>query len=239
MIKLHQFARTWGIPNLSFFCAKIETYLRMAKIPYEIVEDVPLKAPRGKLPYIEDNGQKIADSRLIVHHLKASYGADLDAHLSTSDRGIAKALERLVEEHLYWVTMVTRWNYTAPNWEANKQAIFGGLPPMLRDAVAWITRRRIKSQILGHGMGRLTEDEVFQLAKEDLDALADFLGDKPYFMGDRPSSLDACAYGGLINTLGCPIESPAKKHALSRQNLVDYCHRMQREFFPELAPLAA
>ena len=32
MLKLYQFERTWGIPNLSPFCCKIETYLRMADI---------------------------------------------------------------------------------------------------------------------------------------------------------------------------------------------------------------
>lgn len=56
MIILHQFARTWGIPNLSQFCVKVETYLRMVKLPYEIVETLPLKGPRGKLPFIEDQG---------------------------------------------------------------------------------------------------------------------------------------------------------------------------------------
>jgi hypothetical protein len=53
-------------------------------------------------------------------------------------------------------------------------------------------------------------------------------------MGDKPTSVDASAYGILINTLGCPIESPLKVHALSCTNLVNYCQRMQAGFFPEL-----
>jgi glutathione S-transferase len=75
---------------------------------------------------------------------------------------------------------------------------------------------------------------MFELGKEDIDSLADFLGNKPYFMGDQPSSLDASAYGILVNTLGCPIESPLKEYALAKQNLLAYCQRMQAEFFPEL-----
>jgi glutathione S-transferase len=93
---------------------------------------------------------------------------------------------------------------------------------------------RIKGQIKGHGIGRLTQEEIFELGKEDLDSLASFLGDKPYFMGDKPTELDASAYAILINTLGCPIESPIKDNALSKQNLLDYCHRMQVEFFSEM-----
>jgi len=234
MIALHQFARTWGIPNLSQFCVKTETYLRLAKLPYQIVESLPLKAPRGKLPFIVDQGRKISDSRLIVHYLKATYGDPLDARLTPAEQGIATAFQRLLEEHLYWVGMASRWSYTEANWQANKQAIFHPLPPVARDLAAAAYRRRIKRQIVGHGLGRLSPAEAFDLGKEDLDALAGFLADKPYFMGDSPSSLDASAYGILVNTLACPIESPLKDHALSKTNLVDYCRRMQAECFPEL-----
>ena len=75
---------------------------------------------------------------------------------------------------------------------------------------------------------------MFELGKEDINSHVDFLGSKPYFMGDQPTNLDASAYGILVNTLGCPIESPLKDHALTKQNLLDYCRRMQAEYFPEL-----
>lgn len=234
MITLYQFARTWGLPNLSQFCVKLETYLRMNRIPYQIVETLPLKAPRGKLPFIDDEGIRIADSRLILHHLQSKYGNHFDARLSTQEQAVAKAFQRLLEEHLYWIGMVTRWDYSDSNWQANKQAIFGVLPPIARDVAAAIYRKRIKNQILGHGIGRLSHDEQFELGNEDLDSLANFLGDKPYFMGEQPTSLDTSAYGILVNIVGSPIESPLKDQAMSRQNLHDYCRRMQAEFFPEL-----
>jgi glutathione S-transferase len=234
MIKLYQFARTWGIPNLSHFCVKLETYLRMTKLPYEIVETLPLKAPRGKLPYIEDNSRKISDTRLILNYLKSTYGNSLDTHLTIEEQAIATAYQRLLEEHVFWVSMVSRWRYTEENWQTTKQAIFGVLPPIIRDLAAAIYRKRINSQFIGHGIGRLSQDELFELGKEDIDSLANFLATKPYFMGDKPTSLDASAYGVLINTLGCPIESPLKTHALNYKNLLKYCQRMQAEFFPEL-----
>jgi hypothetical protein len=49
--------------------------------------------------------------------------------------------------------------------------------------IAWGYRRRIESQIRGHGMGLYSPEEVIALGVEDINALADFLGDKPYFMG--------------------------------------------------------
>ena len=96
MIKLHQFARTWGIPNLSHFCCKLETYLRIADIPYQVVTSIPTKAPKGKLPFIEDNNKKISDSALIIQHMKQTYGDKLDADLSSSEKADSLSMQRLL-----------------------------------------------------------------------------------------------------------------------------------------------
>jgi len=41
MITLYQFAPIWGIPNLSQAYVKVETYLRMVNLPYEVRSAVP------------------------------------------------------------------------------------------------------------------------------------------------------------------------------------------------------
>ena len=235
MITLYQLPKSWNIPNPSQFCVKLETYLRMTGLDYKAAETLPLFSPRGKLPYIDDDGTQISDSRLIVNYLKSRYGDILDQCLTAEQQATAKAWQRLLEEHFYWVTMYTRWNYTEENWQANKQAIFSGLPILFRDLIAFVYRYRIKAQIRGQGLARLTSEEIFNLGKEDIDALSLFLGDKAYFMGNEPTSLDATAFGILINTIGCPIESPVKEFALSKKSLVDYCNRMQLRYFPEMA----
>ncbi len=66
MIRLYQFNRTWEIPNLSPFCCKVETYLRMADIAFEIKATLPSNAPKGKLPYIEDGDFSLGDSAFII-----------------------------------------------------------------------------------------------------------------------------------------------------------------------------
>ncbi|MBL4783676.1 MAG: glutathione S-transferase family protein [Porticoccaceae bacterium] len=237
MVKLYQFARTWGLPNLGQYNVKVETYLRMTKIPYNIVETLPLKAPKGKLPYIEDGKDKVADSSFIIEHLKTKYGDSLDKELTTEERGVCVAIQRLLEEHLYWVGMYTRWQYTNENWQVNKKAIFGVMPPIIRDVVAAVYRRLIKKQIYGHGMARHTEEEIFHLGCIDLAALSDILANKPYFMGEKPTSIDASAFGMLVNTLFNPIESPVKDYGREKKNLTEYCHRMMGKFYPDLAVL--
>jgi Glutathione S-transferase N-terminal domain len=53
MIKLYQFNPAFGLPNPSPSCMKLETYLRMTGIPFEIIPNASLaKAPKGKIPYI-------------------------------------------------------------------------------------------------------------------------------------------------------------------------------------------
>lgn len=233
MLILYQFERTWGNPNLSHFCCKTETYLRMAGVEYDIKPTLPLFAPKGKLPYINDGGVKLADSRFIIRHLKNKYN-DLDKGLSPAELALSLAMQRLIEEHLFWATMYSRWQYTDANWQVNKKAIFGVLPPVIRDAAAVIYRYKIRQQIYGHGIGRHTREEIFELGMLDIDALSASLGDKKYFLGDRPTTLDASAFGFLINTLGCPIESPLKDHGLSKSNLKNYVNRIKAQYYPEL-----
>ena len=234
MITLYQFTPAWGIPNPGQFNVKVETYLRMTNLSYQVIDTMPLKGPKGKLPYIEDNGQKISDSRFIIEYLKQKYGDPLDSDLSTEQRATMTAMQRLLEEHLYWVGMYARWQYTDTNWQINKQAIFGGMPPVIRDIAAMVYKRIIGKQIYGQGTGRHNSDEIFHLGKIDLDTLSAFLAEKPYFMGDEPTSLDASAFGILINTVRGPIESPVKDYGLSKKNLSSYCDRMMSDFFPEL-----
>ena len=102
MIKLYQFHPVWNLPNTSPFCMKLETYLRMAKIPFEIVRvSDPRKCPKGKLPYIRDNETIISDSDFIINYLQQKYGDSLDNHLNQEEKAIALALQRMLEEHLY------------------------------------------------------------------------------------------------------------------------------------------
>jgi|GEM_PF-2527388 glutathione S-transferase len=163
MITLYQFPRAWNIPNPGQFCVKLETYLRMAGIEYRIAETLPIYAPFGQLPFIEGNGQKLADSRVIIRYLQQHYGDSLDGHLSAEQSAQALAWQRLLEEHLYWVCMYSRWQYGSENWQINKQAIFQGLQQPLADVVAALYRLRVRGQLRGQGIGRATCRTYFRI----------------------------------------------------------------------------
>src|SRR5262245_29461483 len=69
MITLYHFSDVWEF-DPSPYCLKTETYLRLAKIPFEKSASLAafLKAPRKKLPYIVDDANVIADSELIIDY---------------------------------------------------------------------------------------------------------------------------------------------------------------------------
>ncbi len=230
MLILHQFTPVWDLPNPSPFCCKVETYLRMAEIDYQVSDSVPPFAPKRKLPYIVDGDRTVADSRLIIEYLNVQYDVDLNRGLTPTQKAQSLAFERMIEDDLFWVMLWSRW-CQPHNWGVNKKAIFGSFGPVGRSLGSWLARRKVRGDLWSQGISRHREDEIFQIGNRDLDALSEFLGDKPYFMGEQPTTLDASAFGLLINVIGCPIESALKVHAQSLKNLTSYCLRMRDRYF--------
>jgi glutathione S-transferase len=210
---------------------KVETYLRMVGLSYETVNGaLPFKAPKKKLPYIEDGTQVVADSGFILEYLKKTYGDPLDGALSNTDRVIAHTFRRLFEESLYWVALYTRWIEESIYVET-RQVFFGGIPSIMRELIAGRVRREVRKSLLAQGMGRHSREEIYEIGKADLNTLAVWLGDKPFFMGANATSLDAIAYAFLANILVPPLESSLKDHAVSLPNLRAYCERMKTQYY--------
>ncbi len=72
MIKLFCFGPHFGVADPSPFVLKVATYMKMAGIEFESHADIRnlQRAPKGKLPYIEDDGELVADSFFIIKHLE-------------------------------------------------------------------------------------------------------------------------------------------------------------------------
>lgn len=235
MIKYYPFFRIWGLPDASPFCTKMETWLRMAKVPYKTVSN-PMnvrRAPKGKLPYIEHNGQAIGDSSLIIQHLTKAFDVKLDDHLSDEQRREALLVQRTLEEHLYWVLIFGRWVEDA-NWDITRNAFFKKAPFLIRGLIANKIRNKIKKSAMGHGMGLHDRETIYAMGIQDLEAVSAPLKNQPFILGERASSLDATAFGFFAQILYPPHETPLKTWFMERSWLVDYCNRMKKNWFPEL-----
>lgn len=127
MITLYCFGPAFGLPDPSPFVTKAEMLLKLAGLPYEKNPKGLRKSPKGKLPYIEDQGSIIADSTFIRWHIEKKYGFDFDRTLNAEERGVAWAVEKLLEDHLYWISV--RWRWLDDDSFARGPAIFfKGIP---------------------------------------------------------------------------------------------------------------
>lgn len=87
MITLFQFPAAFNVPNASPYCLKLETWLRLAGLEYQVkVVSDPRKAPKGKLPYVRIEGEAIGDSEIVIRTLGERYGVTLDAGLMPGAR---------------------------------------------------------------------------------------------------------------------------------------------------------
>ncbi|MBK8373909.1 MAG: glutathione S-transferase family protein [Sphingomonadales bacterium] len=221
----------WGLPSVSPFCLKLDAWLRIAGIEHEsITATTPFGGPKGKAPWIEHDGRKIGDSTFIILHLKETLGIDPDAHLTPAQKGVALAIQRLVDENLYWAMVNDRWN-TPENWPILKSTVLGGIPAPVRAVMAPIARRGVLKQLKGHGMGCHSAEEIAAIGKRDIDALAALLGDQDWFFGDRSTETDAVVYGQLANIYWVGFNSPMKAVIGGNANLVAFLERFQQRFY--------
>lgn len=232
-IKLHQFPTALGVPNLSPFCMKVEVWLRLAGLDYEIKwTPNPGKGPKGKLPFIRDDGNVIADSQHIIEYLEKTYDTRLDANLSADQKAIAHAFGHMLSEHTYFALLYHRWINPAV-WPITRSMFFGPLPPGLRQAASAYVQRKTRRDLHGQGLGRHSPEEIDRRAGQDLAALAEDPDVKLYFMGDKPTNIDAAIYAFLANMWEIELDTPLKALVGRHKNLVAYCDRMRGRCFGE------
>lgn len=241
-IKLFAFGTGWGIPfaTAAPFPLKLATWLRMAAIPFDVVvANDPGKGPKGKSPWIEYDGVRMGDSTLIIEYLEQRFGIDLDAHLDARQRALAMTVQRMLEEHYH--QCFEHQLFFGRGGEERLHEFASSLPIPLRWLVPTVLKRAFAKQLYERGMGRHAEEVIIEQGKADLDALAELLGDQPYFLGERPSSIDACVFGFLGVSLYVAGDNPLYRYGASLDNLMRYCERMRVRYFPEtleaLAPL--
>ena len=164
--------------------------------------------------------------------MRETYGDKVDTGLSNIDKAIAHAFIKMIDENLYWVLVHARWQLEHNRAMLN-QMFFGALPFPLKQIIAYTARKDVISKLYKQGMGRHSTTEITEIGNRDLQALAVLLGDKTYFFGDKPSSLDAAAYAILVQMLCVPqFSAPIFDKAKTYPNLVEFTDRFHARYFP-------
>ncbi|MFK2891974.1 glutathione S-transferase family protein [Dyella flagellata] len=229
----------FGMPETSPFVIKTEVQLQMSGLAYARESTIPPLAPKGKVPYLVDDGEVVCDSTFIRAHLERKYGVDLDEGLNESQRAQSWAIERMLEDHLYFAMVWFRW-IVPENFAKGPAQFANSAPEEQREALRREMQARRDGDLRGHGIGRHSAGEIGALGVRSIDALAALLGDKPYLMGERLTAVDATAFGVLASILTPFFDTPLRDAVLGRPNLVVYVNKLMRRYYPghEWEPLA-
>jgi glutathione S-transferase len=69
--------------------------LKFAGLPFVENRQGYKRAPKGKLPFIDDNGTIVPDSTFIRFHIEKKYGFDFDAGLEPEQRAAKKCAKSI------------------------------------------------------------------------------------------------------------------------------------------------
>jgi glutathione S-transferase len=242
VVYLYQFSRTANIPSPSPFCLKVETWLRMAGIKYENVDHkLKFRSNKGQLPFVELNGEEIADSAGIIKDVGRHFNADLDSHLTAEQRSVAHATISMLENHFHWVDVW--WRSKNPDamiqaYKLDLQNFTGSKLPeaLLKCVYRFTSKRKGLKKVRAIGISVHTPEEIIQMGKDDLQVLTEMLGEKAFFFGDEPTTLDIVVFSNVAQlvVVGKEVDHPLRDWLLENgKNLVQHFDKFKEKYFPD------
>ena len=109
MLTLFSYPDLFGVADNNPYGLKVFAFLKLCGLEFRHVHIIDTKAaPRGQLPYIDDDGEILGDSDRIIAHLTRRNGLTIDGDLSREQLRTDLLLRRLLDD-LYWVMSYSRW----------------------------------------------------------------------------------------------------------------------------------
>ena len=171
---------------------------------------------------------------MIRRHLEQAHGIDFNEGLTPAEAATGWALERMLEDHTYWLVLHERW-MDDTNFERGPKRFFDEVPRPIRPVVSAMVRRKLKRSLHMHGIGRHSEADRLALAKGDFDAMATLLGDTPYLFGETPHGADATLFAFTTAVINTDIQPKLSALVAPHANLRAYVDRMMARYFPDFA----
>jgi glutathione S-transferase len=231
MITLHAFGPALGLAEASPFVRKTMLQLGLSGLPYRVARGISgyRRAPKGKLPWIDDDGTVVADSDFIRRHLETRHGVDLDAGHGPRERAVAFAVEQMMEEHFYHAVAYFRWIWE-PSWPTVRNAFLAPIPAPVRPLAGAIARRGLRRTLHGQGLGRHGPEEIVALAAADVAAVDAILGDSPFLLGETPCGADCSVAAFVEGVVVPPLDTPLKAAVQRYPRVVAHAARVTARY---------
>jgi glutathione S-transferase len=221
MLTLYSYPELFGVADNNGYGLKVFAFLKLAGVPFrhEHIFDASA-APRGQLPYIDDDGETIGDSETIIAHLIAKRRLTIDAGLTTAQRDTSHLITRMLDD-LYWVMSYSRWK-DERFWPQFRDALMREHPSLTE--VGLLKAREFNFQRYHfQGIGRYAPDTAYARGLADLQVLADLIPATGYLHGAKPTSIDAGIYGFIANIYFYEIDTPLRQFVMAHGNIVQHC----------------
>ena len=115
-----------------------------------------------------------------------------------------------------------------------REKLFSHLVAPVKCLVFYMLQRKIRKNLWAHGIGRHTEQELFNIAERDLLAASDILGQKKFLFGEKPCLADAALFAFVAASAWESPESPFGVLTKSKaKNLEKHAQRMKDQYYPE------
>ncbi|MGH1455775.1 MAG: glutathione S-transferase C-terminal domain-containing protein [Alphaproteobacteria bacterium] len=239
-ITFYKFGEAFGLPDPSPFCLKLESFMRINDIAFELGEfdakSTLGKAPKKKIPFVVfENGEKMGDSTLIIDRLSKDKNIDMDAPLTASQCAQSHAFRRMLDESTYFCGLYSRW-IDDNGWAVVKPLFFGnmGMPGFLSRIISNKIRGDVIKKAVGQGIARHTKEEVYSHGAQDFQSLSGVLGGDQWFFGtDTPNLLDLWAHAYVIEAIHPTINNALKDSVLKMDNLVQHAYRLHMHIYDQ------
>jgi glutathione S-transferase len=195
-IVLHQ----WEI---SPFCGKVRRILRAKGLAFQ-VQDYPGITARkgqaltkaGKLPVLDYDGERIADSSRIAAFLEERHPEPPLVPRDARERALAHLIEDWADESLYWFEVRFRMADPVALGRA-AELLCVGRPAVERAVFRVALRQMYRSKLDAQGLGRLSDGEAVRAFEAHLDALEALLEGHDFLVGSALSLADVAVVSQL------------------------------------------
>jgi glutathione S-transferase len=221
MLTLYSWPALRGVADNNGYGLKVYAFLRLTGIAFahEHIFDAS-KAPRGQLPYIDDDGEIIGDSDTILAHLIRKHRLTIDDGLSPAQHDTNLMVARTLD-NLYWVMSYSRWK-DERYWPAFRDLLLREHPALTEDSL--LKAKEYNAQRYHYaGIGRYAPDAAMGRGLADLHVLANLIPADGYVHGATPTSIDGAIYGFIANIYFYPIDTPLKQFVATQDNVTRHC----------------
>lgn len=230
MLTLYSWPALCGVADNNGYGLKVFAFLKLAGVPFaqEHVFDAS-KAPRGQLPYIDDDGETIGDSDTIIAHLIRKHRLTIDDALTAAQRDTNLLIGRMLDD-LYWVMSYSRWK-DERYWPAFRDTLLREHPDVTEESLLKAKEYNLHRYHYA-GIGRYEPDAAMARGLADLGVLARLIPAERYVHGAKPTSVDACIYGFIANIYFYDIDTPLKQFVVAHDNIVRHCRAIHQAVSP-------